>query len=331
MHPIIIQEESVTKAARKAIESVCECGSKVVRTVGDWCLRPQGRETLHELHAAVITITNPLKRWNTRVNAGMLTETTDYLLGLNPGYTHMSSWRFYKRWIDKRSGRYPYTYGERIFGAASERNQWKELVKLLRSDPTTRHAHITLFRPGDLRKDFVPCNVAWHFQLDADGRLSMMTFCRSQDALRGLFLDCFAYTHFLEQMALATDLPLGTYTVFEVNLHIYDRDLQKVETDFAKPKDPYADGIVSNGTSLLTDEYKEKMHELLQQIYEQHSFPNIDNIVLPDYWRDWMISIAVQTLMDTELDFECILPLVRTEEISWVLRKSLEKKGERFL
>lgn len=255
MKPIIIEESSVAKAARKAIRAVWLNGVKTERVVGKWCLMKPSKHFLHELHNVTITLTDPKKRWNSRVNTGMLTETLDYLLGLNPGYTHRSTWEFYKQWLEKKTGKYPYTYGERVFGVGhinEKNNQWKEVVKMLRKDPTTRHAHITLHRPNDLFRKFVPCNVAWHFQVDSEGNLNMITFCRSQDALRGLFLDLFAYTSFLEQMALATDLPLGRYTVFEANLHIYEKDTPKLETDLADPTEPYTESIEPEGAPFLT-------------------------------------------------------------------------------
>jgi thymidylate synthase len=325
MGSVVIEEESVAKATRKAIEAVCEHGIKTERIVGEWCMMKPGRHRFHEIHNAIITITNPVKRWNSRVNAGMLTETEDYLLGLNPGYTHMSTWGFYKKWILEHTGKYPYTYGERIFGAKNEINQWQEVVKLLRKNPTTRHGHVTIYRADDLRRDFVPCNFAWHFQIDNHGRLNMITFCRSQDALRGLFLDCFAYTHFLEQMALATNLPLGNYTVFEVNLHIYDRDKNKIDTDFAKPTEPYSEGISPTGAPFLTRKDKTVMYELSRKIFENVKTPNIDEINLPGYWKDWIIFIATEMLMKTQADLNYAFSKVQNREILWTLKKSLAR------
>lgn len=329
VEPIIIKEESVAKATRKAIEAVSEYGVEIQRRVGGWCMMKPGKHLFHELHNVIITITNPLKRWNSRVNAGMLTETVDYLLGLNPGYTHKSTWNFYKRWIEAKTGKYPYTYGQRIFGDTNEVNQWKEIVRLLQKDFTTRHAHLTLFRPYDLLRDFIPCNFAWHFQIDDKGKLNMITFCRSQDALRGLFLDCFAYTHFLEQMALATHLPLGTYTVFEVNLHVYNKDMNKIDTDFAKPKEPYTEGIRPKGASLLSKKDKKVMHKLLKQIFDFKSFPKIENIDLPSYWKDLMIFIATEMLIDTPINLEHIFSRMENKEIIWTLKKNIAKELNR--
>ena len=53
------------------------------------------------------------------------------------------------------------------------------------------------------------------------------------------------------------------------------------------------------------------------QIFEQRSFPSMDSTSLPDYWKDWMISIAVQMFIDTDLDLEHILSMIKTKDISW--------------
>lgn len=330
MRPIVIEGKSVARAARKAIEAVFEHGVKIKRTVGKWCMMRPGKHLIHELPSTIITVTNPIKRWNSRVNAGMLTETLDYLLGLNPGYTHKSTWSFYKQWIQKETGKYPYTYGQRVFGDTctyGEINQWEEVVKLLENNPTTRHAHITIYRPSDLLRDFVPCNFAWHFQIDGQGKLNMITFCRSQDALRGLFLDLFAYTHFLEQMALASNLPLGTYTVFETNLHIYEKDLDRINTDFAKPTEPYMESISPKEAPLLTRKDKKVISELLADIFERKRYPKIDEIDLPFYWKDWMIFIATVMLRKPWRDTEYAISKMENREILWALKNNLVKSG----
>jgi len=329
MKSVVIEEESVASAARETMEAVLEQGIVMQRTVGKWCMMKLGMAKLHELHNVMITVTNPLKRWNSRVNVGMLTETLDYLLGLNPGYTHKSSWGFYKQWIERRTGKYPYTYGERIYGLKNEVNQWNKVVQLLKRDPTTRHAHLTIYRPYDLTRQFVPCNVAWHFQVDDNGRLNMMTFCRSQDALKGLFLDFFAYSHFLEQMALATNLPMGTYTAFEANLHVYDKDTKKIDTDFARPTEPYSCGIRPEGAELLTRGHKNVIAELEKQIFDMKKFPETEGTNLPNYWKNCIIFIGLGMLAESQPDLKNLMAKVSNREILWTLKKrSLSRENK---
>jgi len=331
MKPTIIEESSVAKAARSAIRAVWQHGVETERSVGEWCMMKPGKHFCHELHNVTISITDPRKRWNSRVNTGMLTETLDYFLGLNPGFTHKSTWNFYEQWIEKKTGRYPYTYGERVFGDNrndEETNQWKEVVRMLRKDPTTRHAHITLYRPIDLLRKFVPCNVTWHFQTDCQGNLNMVTFCRSQDALRGLFLDLFAYANFLEQMALATELPLGRYIAFEANLHIYDKDTPKLETDFADPTEPYTESIKPESAPLLTEKGKRILYKLLKQIFDFKKYPAIKRTGLPMYWKDWMTFIATIMLKKSRSDFDLVLSEMETEEIRWTLKKNIVKREQ---
>jgi thymidylate synthase len=323
---ITIEEESVARAATKAIEAVRDHGVRIERTVGNWCMMKPGKRTCLEVHNVVITITNPLKRWNSRVNSGVLVETLDYLLGLNPGFTHKSVWNFYQRFLEL-DGRYPYTYGERIFGGADGIDQWKEVTDLMLKGHDTRHAHVTIYRPTDLFQEFVPCNFAWHFQTDENDKVDMITFCRSQDALRGLFLDCFAYTHFLEQFALAVGLPIGKYTVFETNLHIYSKDLGKLNTDFAEPTEPYTEGIQHGRAELLDSKNKRTIYEILRQIFEKREFPQIMLNCLPAYWKDWLVLIAAENLPEIRARSEDMLSTITNPEAAWTLKRILKKSS----
>jgi thymidylate synthase len=330
MKSVIIEEESVANAAKKAIDAVWKHGINVERTVGKWCMMKPGRASLRELHNVMITIRDPVKRWNSRVNGSLVTETLDYLLGLNPGYTHKTKWKFYAQWINKETGKYPYTYGERIFGHNDEINQWNQVVRLLKGDRTTRHAHITIYRPEDLHHEFVPCNVAWHFQIDARSKLNMVTFCRSQDALRGLLLDAFAYTHFFEQLALATGLQMGSYTIFEANLHVYEKDASKIGTGFAQPSEPYSNGAHPGGAQLLNEGIKKELNRLLQKIFEKRKLSRIHRTNLPTYWKDCIYFIAAEMLMWSKMKRRSMIKEIENEDILWALKTNLSKIGVEF-
>jgi len=122
-----LEADSIAKLARKAIELVVEEGVPIRRWVGGWAMQRPAMQTLHEVHNVVLVLKNPRMRWNTRINSGILTEVLDYLLGLNPGFVQESFWSFYDQWRTINGERYPYSYGERIFGNQNEINQWKEV------------------------------------------------------------------------------------------------------------------------------------------------------------------------------------------------------------
>ena len=58
------------------------------RHVGEWCLQPEGILGMKELHNVLIKVEDPTQMWHNKVNSGLLVDTLDILLGLNPGYVH---------------------------------------------------------------------------------------------------------------------------------------------------------------------------------------------------------------------------------------------------
>jgi len=243
-----IEVGSCLEAIQRAATHVVGVGEEFRRSSGSWCMCDATMTKMIEVQNTTITIQNPLFRWNTLLSRGTLVETVDFLLGLNPGFIP-NVWDYYAKKIALR-GKLPYTYGERIFGG--EIDQWKHVVKLLKENPTTRHATILMHRVIDRTRDYVPCTFLWHFQVDKDKRLNMTTTMRSQDVFKGLPGDLFAFTLFHEQMALETDLELGEYTHFCCNLHLYEPGHEKALDKIFKAKEPSS----ALEADLLTEELK---------------------------------------------------------------------------
>ena len=319
--PYHIEAETLAELAKKTIDAIKTYGIKVKRRVGSWCLMKEGYQEMRELHGISLTLKNPLKRWCSRINAGVITETIDYLLGLNAGFTHLSPWKFYDQWRTVGMEMYPYTYGHRIHGGnPDDLDQFTEVVKLLRRNPSTRHANIVIWRPFDVLRDFVPCNVFFNFLIDDQGRLNMQTVCRSQDALRGLFLDCFAYTHYLEQVCLFTGLPMGTYTVHQLNVHLYERDLDKLNTEFANPEHPYdKSDCIPSFAEPLTDKVKRKIYYFEKKLYEDGKVDEKLLEGMPEYWRQLCQFIATEVL---KLDADRFY--YKYYDIRWTLQRRIE-------
>lgn len=323
--------ETLSDTCNSAIDYVLKNGEKVDRRLGYWAMQKSGIQEMTEVRGLILEIADPRKRWCSRVNSGMLTEVLDYFMGLNPGFTHLSSWKFYDSWINVNMEKFPYTYGERIFGNGTTEiiNQWQTVVNMLRMDPTTRHAYITITRPIDRLNEFIPCNSTFHFQLSSEGKLDMITTCRSQDSLRGLFLDCFAYTNFLEQMSLETEIPMGKYVTFEENIHIYERDLDNVES--MKSRSPYEEDIEVSNSALLTRELKRKLYHISNDMYKKYEviYPRISKI--PIYWSSWMIFEYIEEIKrKVEADDKIKLDSM-CSDIRWSLEeriKQLKKEGK---
>lgn len=117
------------------------------------------------------------------------------------------------------------SYGARIGGQLV--NCYHKLV----ADPDTRQAVVTLWDPvldGQGGKRDHPCTLSLTFSL-IDGWLELSVTMRSNDAWLGLPYDVFQFTALQASLANALGVPLGRYTHHAVSLHLYERDLPKLE------------------------------------------------------------------------------------------------------
>jgi thymidylate synthase len=231
--------ESTIEALKDAAEWVEMYGARVDRASGSWNMMKQSETTMIEAYNVTLVVTNPIARWHTLLTRGILLETLDYLLGLNPGYVR--AWYPIYQEYSAVSGKMPYSYGERIFGSQErDINQWDLVAAKLKAKPTTRHGWLTLHRPIDRTRDFIPCTVDLYFQVNPEGHLDMFTYMRSQDIIRGLPMDLFAWTMFHEQMSLETDIPMGVYRHIVTNLHYYERDKKHFNSIITAKNSGYA-------------------------------------------------------------------------------------------
>jgi len=279
MYSHFFSAPTVASLAVSNLGSILMKGSKQLRTVGQWCMKEPKQETCYEIHNVVFELTNPLACMTTQHSLGAEIETEDYLLGLNPGYTHFGPWSFYDRWRDKTTGVYPYAYGSR--GGV----YLDDIIDLLKKDDTSRHAHIALRANHiDLRNDFVPCTLSWSFQV-IDGKLDMTSVLRSQDACRGFFLDMFAYPVIQMVVASALGIPIGKYYHILLNSHVYESDLDLAQMIFDNVKH-----LKNIGRAELTDFDRYWMKSISQNIFVNHDFSYADSSInerLSHFWQLW--------------------------------------------
>ena len=111
-------------------------------------------------------------------------------------------------------------------------DQLLPLIELLKKDPKTRRAVLTMWAPygdlaatengsGGLSAKDVPCNT--HVYFDAtQGRLDMTVCNRSNDAIWGAYGANAVHMSFLQEfIAAAAGLPLGAYCQMSNNFHAY--------------------------------------------------------------------------------------------------------------
>ena len=287
---------STTHATIQLYEALKKYGVKNDRTVGSWAMQEDGEQSMLELHNHTMYVPSPddaiLPNYG-KGHIGIITEFFDIVLGLNPGFVH-HEWPFYADWIEE-NGKYPYTYGELI------KQQWDiTRLKLTETDGNTRHASMFCWDLSCHYRDFVPCTHMFHFQ-KIDGRLCLTVTMRSQDAVKGWYLDSFLYTHLLCVMAKQIDMPVGMYTIFQHNVHVYPDDINTMNKRLGSLREAqyYSNGEIPG---LTNDDYG-PLYDALKYVYEEkgiYTSAPLDRID-SDYYRSLMALIYAKNYPDEDL------------------------------
>ena len=133
-------------------------------------------------------------------------------------------------------------YGPRIFKEHKDNSsQFNSVANLLVKKPSTRRAVISIYSAEDTLRDDdrdLPCTCNLQFFI-RNHQLHLTTYMRSNDAVKGLVHDIFSFTIFQELMLAEISkaykkkegyaLIIGTYTHIVGSLHIYEKDILKVE------------------------------------------------------------------------------------------------------
>lgn len=115
------------------------------------------------------------------------------------------------------------SYGSRLFYARPGLDQITNVVKILKTDSTSRRAMVTVFEPEDtarVSKD-IPCTFGISF-LVRDNQLHATTIMRSNNAWTLLPYNIFEFTLLAEIVACRVGVELGSYTHHCISLHLYE-------------------------------------------------------------------------------------------------------------
>ena len=272
---------------------------------------PRGRVT-KELGPVTVTITNPRHRIVThpvrRLNPGfMLGEFLWIMRGSNDlaEITHYNrEWANFSDDGTTLNG----AYGQRIFRwqglqdhvlpngniieYGSVINQYEHVVQLLRQDPMSRQATISIWDPirdTSSSKD-IPCTNLLRFNI-RQGRLNMVTVMRSNDIWFGYPYDVFNFTMLQEVMAYELGVQLGTYTHVVDSLHLYEQHWEK------------AISLIDHGITDVYENYEPLSYELgvddllyLQEI-EHETRLNIGSFTSTDEESSTVDLVTENTLM----------------------------------
>jgi thymidylate synthase len=119
-------------------------------------------------------------------------------------------------------------YGPRLF--SYESNQFRIVERILAEKQDSRQAVIQIFDRSDIaeRHIDVPCTCLMQF-LARKGKLNLIVYMRSNDAIKGLLHDIFAFTMLHEIMACRLNMELGYYKHMVGSFHLYEKDRETVK------------------------------------------------------------------------------------------------------
>src|SRR5271154_2693547 len=200
---------------RAAIQAIIADGSHICPSRGN-CT---------EITAVSFTLTNPRARVSRSASRGRvfsaLGELCWYLSG--SGRTDDIAYyvSFYRQFDE--DGEISGAYGPRLI-SFDGLDQVRYVIRALRDSPPSRQAVIQLFDHQDVAAPHldVPCTCILQYLL-RDGRLSAITYMRSNDVFRGLPHDLFCFTMLQELVARSVGAELGPYHHMVGSLHMYDQ------------------------------------------------------------------------------------------------------------
>jgi thymidylate synthase len=131
-------------------------------------------------------------------------------------------------------------YGPRLFRSpgSDQPSQWDRVVDLLRRDPDSKRAVMTVIRPDELIEPDNPdvaCTLTLQFLL-RDSRLHLVATMRGNDAVIGLVCDVFSFTALQEFTSVQLGAGLGTYTHQVASMHVNEPDLARMDAILAAPE-----------------------------------------------------------------------------------------------
>ena len=248
-----------------------------------------------EIFGAMLTLTNPRARLSSTVTKGTIFSCLGELLW----YLKASdSLEFIKYYIEKYKDfsndgvALLGAYGPRIFGKNNGINQFKNIINLLQTKPETRQAVIQIFDKNDLLKESkdIPCTCNLQFFI-RNKKLDMLVTMRSNDAFIGMPHDIFVFTMIQEIIARTLQVKLGIYKHIVSSLHIYERDIEKVQQYFSEGWQPSNSAM----PPMPNEDPFPKIQHLLKIEEEIRVNKNleIDQSTLTSYWQDLVTLLKI--------------------------------------
>lgn len=127
-------------------------------------------------------------------------------------------------------------YGQRLFRPRPGVDQVASCIKLIRDDPNTRRAAMTVYQPEDAGRESgdIPCTFGVLLG-PRDEKLHQTVVMRSNNAWDLLPYNIFEFSLLGEVIASECDLDVGSYHHFAISMHLYDRNVDAATKAVSEP------------------------------------------------------------------------------------------------
>jgi len=169
-------------------------------------------------------------------------------------------------------------------------SQWENVVRLLRVDPESRRAVVSLYSAIDLAQagttNDVPCTCTLHF-LRRENAINLISYTRSNDIILGFCYDIFIFTMLQELLAYTLGCDVGWYQHMVGSLHLYGK--HEVLAD-----EILAEGF-KTGTRLMPPlSHVDQIADVLEYEREIRVSPVIDPLMafhVAPYWESILVAL----------------------------------------
>jgi len=138
-----------------------------------------------------------------------------------------------KVFFSREPNLFGHNYSDRLHGPQG-RDDLSDVIELLRREPATKRAVVTLVGSGYGR---VPCINVLHFLLRNDGLITAY-FARGQDIFRKFYADGVCLFELAERVAADLHVPLRLVSGVISSAHIYLEDLAEIRRVLAEADRP---------------------------------------------------------------------------------------------
>jgi thymidylate synthase len=200
---------------------------------------------MHEILHSAMSISDPRQRWiSSRLPPVNIAFAIAEVVWILTGRNESKFLNYFNRQLPKYAGQgetYHGAYGYRIRKAFGF-DQLERAYLSLKAKPSSRQIVLQIWDgrldlPNIIGREAspdIPCNVVSILRLRED-RLEWMQIMRSNDMYRGLPYNIVQFTTLQEVMAGWLEVGLGEYNQISNSLHVYQSDLEQIQTWNSEP------------------------------------------------------------------------------------------------